>query len=203
MAEAVAERPAETAPEPPQHTPERPGKQSLRARLRERAGLLIGGALVVILVVVALWYRAAGRETTDDAQIDGHVSPVAAKVAGTVSAVYATDNQIVTEGTVASYIYNRHIYYRRTGSHAGAEPLAGGSQHRTADGTYLNGNAIGGSINYPKLLALLRAEGQADQLVGVELESGRPDPGALAAILFALNQYIASHSAGEAFPALR
>ena len=53
-------------------------------------------AVVVVLLVAAggLWWTTRGRETTDDAQLDGHVTPVAARIGGTVLGVPVTDNQI-------------------------------------------------------------------------------------------------------------
>jgi membrane fusion protein (multidrug efflux system) len=60
---------------------------------------------VIILVVVAaiagsgiyLW-ATSGYESTDDAQVDAHVTPIAARVGGTVLKVSVVDNQQVPEG---------------------------------------------------------------------------------------------------------
>ena len=60
---------------------------------------------VIILVVVAaiagsgiyLW-ATSGYESTDDAQVDAHVTPIAARVGGTVLKVSVVDNQQVAEG---------------------------------------------------------------------------------------------------------
>ncbi len=76
------------------------GPATLGNRVRARAGLLAGALAVLLLVAGLLWYRAGGRESTDDAQIDGHVSPVASKVSGTVAAVLVQDNQVVGAGAV-------------------------------------------------------------------------------------------------------
>jgi membrane fusion protein (multidrug efflux system) len=46
----------------------------------------------------------AGRESTDDAQIDGHINPVATKVAGYIVAIFVKDNQLVQAGTVVAQI---------------------------------------------------------------------------------------------------
>jgi crotonobetainyl-CoA:carnitine CoA-transferase CaiB-like acyl-CoA transferase len=110
-----------------------------------------------------------------------------------------------TEAAVADYIYNRHVYYRKTGAHASATPgqFSGSTQKRAGDGAYLNGGLTGGTADFPKLLGLLRASGLAEDLVGVELADERPDPGELAAILYALNQYVAGHRSDEAFHALQ
>ena len=40
------------------------------------------------------------RVATDDAQIDGHIMPLAARVSGTVQEVHAQDNQFVSAGTL-------------------------------------------------------------------------------------------------------
>ena len=43
---------------------------------------------------VGVWlYRTAGRETTDDAQVDAHVAQISARVGGTVLRVLVKDNQ--------------------------------------------------------------------------------------------------------------
>ncbi len=61
------------------------------------------GALLTLLILGLLsgllaWRYFAVRESTDDAQIDGDIVPVAARVGGTVSAVKVEDNQAVTAG---------------------------------------------------------------------------------------------------------
>src|ERR1700730_2610140 len=58
---------------------------------------------IVILVVIggALWYWiTAGRESTDDAQVDAHVTQIAARVGGTILRVRVADNQQVNAGDV-------------------------------------------------------------------------------------------------------
>ncbi|MFZ0395409.1 MAG: biotin/lipoyl-binding protein, partial [Terracidiphilus sp.] len=41
---------------------------------------------------------AGGHETTDDAQVDGHIHVVSARIGGTTAAVYVSDNQTVEAG---------------------------------------------------------------------------------------------------------
>jgi len=60
-------------------------------------------AVVVLLLLVAailFWLNSRHFESTDDATIDGHISGVAARVAGTVTGVYVDENQFVKEGQV-------------------------------------------------------------------------------------------------------
>jgi membrane fusion protein (multidrug efflux system) len=59
--------------------------------------------LVVILLVLTGagvgWYLySAGFEDTDDAQVDGHLNPIASRIDGTIKAVYVDDNQDVQAG---------------------------------------------------------------------------------------------------------
>jgi membrane fusion protein (multidrug efflux system) len=64
-----------------------------------RRWMLAAGAVVVAVVGLLLWRYYAVRESTDDAQIDGHIHSVAARVGGTVLAVFVEDNQQVAAGT--------------------------------------------------------------------------------------------------------
>ena len=55
---------------------------------------LIAGVVIVAVVAIGVWlWRTAGRETTDDAQVDAHVSQISARVGGTVVRVLVKDNQ--------------------------------------------------------------------------------------------------------------
>jgi membrane fusion protein (multidrug efflux system) len=58
---------------------------------------------VLIALVVAgilVWRYYSAHESTDDAQIDGHIGPISSRIAGTVIKVYADDNQFVQAGQV-------------------------------------------------------------------------------------------------------
>src|SRR5690348_567522 len=60
---------------------------------------ILGGA-VVLAALVGLFLYYHNRESTDDAQIDGHITPIAAKVYGRVAEVLVKDNQAVKAGQV-------------------------------------------------------------------------------------------------------
>lgn len=57
---------------------------------------------VVLLVLAAagllFWLHARQFESTDDAQIDGHINPISSRVDGAVIKVYVEDNQVVHVG---------------------------------------------------------------------------------------------------------
>jgi len=68
---------------------------------RRRAGLFIGVAAIVLIAGgILFWRYSAVRVATDDAQIDGHIMPLAARISGTIQEVHAQDNQFVSEGTL-------------------------------------------------------------------------------------------------------
>lgn len=62
--------------------------------------------IIVILLIICIagggmwyWSYSSTRESTDDAQIDGHLHPVSARISGTVLEVLVRDNQYVEQGT--------------------------------------------------------------------------------------------------------
>ena len=62
--------------------------------------LLLAGGAVVLAVTVGLFLYFRNRESTDDAQVDGHITPLASKVYGRVAQVMVDDNQAVNTGQV-------------------------------------------------------------------------------------------------------
>jgi len=58
---------------------------------------LLGGA-VLVAAVAGLFFYFHNRESTDDAQVDGHITPVASKIYGRVAEVLVQDNQQVKAG---------------------------------------------------------------------------------------------------------
>jgi membrane fusion protein, multidrug efflux system len=66
---------------------------------RTKWGLILAG-LVIVVAVLFLWRYLGSYESTDDAQIDGHVNSVSARVSGHVIKLNVQDNQYVEKGTV-------------------------------------------------------------------------------------------------------
>lgn len=62
--------------------------------------LLFAGGAVVLAGIVGLFFYFHNRESTDDAQVDGHITPMASKVYGRVAQVLVDDNQAVKTGQV-------------------------------------------------------------------------------------------------------
>lgn len=60
----------------------------------------VGAAALLLLAAASLFLYFRGRESTDDAQVDGHIAAVSAKISGNVIEVLVDDNQHVTAGQV-------------------------------------------------------------------------------------------------------
>jgi membrane fusion protein, multidrug efflux system len=98
------------APQPSQPQAEEEGRESpsIWSQPKSRWALLVVAA--VLVVAGLLWYwHFHGRESTDDAQVDGHLSPVSAKISGNVTKVLVDDNQAVKAGQVLVEIDPRDL----------------------------------------------------------------------------------------------
>src|ERR1700693_3143827 len=82
------------APPPPSRA-----KSFFQARPQARI-FLIGLVLVLLVGGLFAWRYFDSYETTDDAEIDGHLMPLSARISGYVASVNVDDNQGVTAGTV-------------------------------------------------------------------------------------------------------
>ena len=80
---------------------------------------VIAGIVVVLLLATGAWlWATAGQQSTDDAQVDGHVTPIAARVGGTVLSVPVIDNQEVEAGTVIVQVDTRDYQLALDRAHA-------------------------------------------------------------------------------------
>ena len=74
-------------------------------RTHPRAPMFLAIAFVVLLAASFLAYRYFSTyESTDDAEVDGHLMPLSARIAGYILKVNVDDNQYVTAGTVLAEI---------------------------------------------------------------------------------------------------
>src|SRR5690349_1544878 len=78
-------------PEPPDE-PARPRRRLLP--------WVLAAAVLALLVGGYFWLHGRNRESTDDAQVDGHIAPISAKVSGSVTEVLVNYNQSVKAGQV-------------------------------------------------------------------------------------------------------
>ena len=84
----------------------KPSTEELRLEPPPRKGLanpktrrlLFGGGIVLLAAVIGLFLYYRNRESTDDAQVDGHITQISSKVYGRVGEVLVNDNQQVKAG---------------------------------------------------------------------------------------------------------
>jgi len=72
-----------------------------------RVRIVVGVAVLIAIGAGVWWWISAGRESTDDAQVDAHITPIAARIGGTVLKVPVEPNQEVEAGTVLVEIDRR------------------------------------------------------------------------------------------------
>lgn len=101
MAAAEAEEKkqgAEAGPQGPQAPPESPEKKA------RRKFIVISVVVLLVLLGVFFYWRSTFTEDTDDAQVDGDLYQVSARVSGQVVKVLVQDNQEVKAGDVIAII---------------------------------------------------------------------------------------------------
>ncbi|MGC2744672.1 MAG: HlyD family secretion protein [Candidatus Angelobacter sp.] len=109
--EEVVKEPVPTEVETPEKEDERRSGKERRSitdtravgffRSHPRAKWIV--AVLVVLLLIGgfiVWRYYSVRESTDDAQIDGHIDPISARVTGTVLRVLHDDNEVVQAGTL-------------------------------------------------------------------------------------------------------
>src|SRR6266568_3570635 len=98
------------------------GREEASSSKRRRALLIVGGIAAVVLLGVLVYVLVhAGKESTDDAQVDADVVPLAPRVAGQVAAVLVAENQAVKKGDVVVQLDDRDYEATARGSLTQAE----------------------------------------------------------------------------------
>jgi membrane fusion protein (multidrug efflux system) len=67
---------------------------------RRRRGFVIAVVVLLVLLGLELWWRSTYTEDTDDAQVNGHLIQVSARISGQVVKVDVEENQLVKKGDV-------------------------------------------------------------------------------------------------------
>jgi membrane fusion protein, multidrug efflux system len=89
-----------------QKEPEKPRKplaQRTRRYFKRHPGRVLLWAMALVLVIIGsgvLWTYLSSYESTDDAQVDGHLNTISPRIRGTVVGVYVEDDQFVQAGQV-------------------------------------------------------------------------------------------------------
>jgi len=101
-AETVREPQSERHEGEPAPAPRRDFRERRRSALsnpRVRLGLVVA-ALVLIVGGIIAWSYFTSYESTDDAQVDGHINSISPRVGGHVIKLNVQDNQYVQAGTI-------------------------------------------------------------------------------------------------------
>ncbi len=107
----VQDKPAETKPDAKQEIKGDEKKSEQPKPLKDRArgfirrhplAIPLGAVLLVAVLIGGLFLLRYfhSYESTDDAQIDGHLDPIGARIAGTIIAVHVENDQFVNAGEV-------------------------------------------------------------------------------------------------------
>ena len=82
--------------------PQTPVSEKRTRRLRSKRWPILGAVFVAAIAVSVWWLHSLGYESTDDAQVDGHIDLVSSRISGTVTYVNprVENNQFVESGTL-------------------------------------------------------------------------------------------------------
>ena len=86
-----------------EHRTDETQTESPQQRSRKRF-YIMGGVLLLILLAGLYWLHARHYEDTDDAQVDGHLDQISARIAGHIIQVNVEDNAMVQQGQVLAVI---------------------------------------------------------------------------------------------------
>src|SRR5258708_36570921 len=103
--EVGLENAAKVRPIPEEFLLEEPPKGLKNPKVR-RLLVLGGGVLLLAVISLVAYYR--NRGSTDDAQVDGHITPVASKIYGRVAEVLVGDNEPVKDAQGLAKVYPRN-----------------------------------------------------------------------------------------------
>jgi membrane fusion protein, multidrug efflux system len=144
---------AEAAPAPRRPMPR-------RTRL-----LLLIGLAVVVIAALAYWLHSRQFEDTDDAQVDGDIHPISARVNGTVLEVNpkVQENQLVAAGTLMALIDPADFQADLDRAQAEVDRLRATAAASGADVPVQSANALG------QLRVTQAALAQARQAVDTEI----------------------------------
>lgn len=106
-----------------------PEKRTLRKTII--IGIIAIAVVIALVWAVKTFIYSRGHQSTDNAQVDGHIVPVLAKVGGYVTAVNVQDNDSVASGKVLVSIDNAEYKVKVAQAEAdlaAAQSTAGGSR---------------------------------------------------------------------------
>jgi membrane fusion protein, multidrug efflux system len=91
------------------------------SRRRRSTQVLVGLVSAALVGGLGFWVAGRGRESTDDAQVEGRVASVSPRVSGQVARVLVLDNQLVKQGDLLVEIDPKDLDARLAGARADLE----------------------------------------------------------------------------------
>lgn len=134
-----------TVDEPIEYTTPKP-KRLLRAAIkRYRKALFVAALIVLVVAGTAGWVYLSSYESTDDAQVDGHLHPISARISGTVLRVNpdVQDSHFVQAGTVLAEIDPADFQAERDRAQAEYDRLQANSVAAEKDITVISSGSNG------------------------------------------------------------
>jgi membrane fusion protein (multidrug efflux system) len=146
---------------------------------------MVVAAMLFAVIACGWWWYSGGRESTDDAQVDGNIVPIAGKVGGIVREVTVEDNQQVGAGDVLASIDRRdyEVALARAqaavaapeaavaAAEAGVPVTSATSQSQLTTAQAGRGNAAAGIVVAERQIEAARAKLEASQARVREAES--------------------------------
>lgn len=110
-----------------------------------RRAVLVMAAIVVLVAATAMWLHFSAYESTDDAQVDGHLHPVSARISGTIIHVnpLVEDSHYVEAGTVLAEIDPADFQAERDRAQAEYERLQASAVAAEKDITVISSGSNG------------------------------------------------------------
>jgi membrane fusion protein (multidrug efflux system) len=109
---------------------------SEKKKVKKIGPFIIASVLVIVLVIAYIKIQYARKhEETDDAQIEGNISPVAARIGGYITDIRVVENQKVMPGDTLVCLDNRDLLARLAQAEAAlenAKAAVGGAEAGTA-----------------------------------------------------------------------
>jgi len=148
----VGERPAIGSPS------ERRREHEPRKKTTAKKIVGLTGGVLLILATSLWWWHAGQYEETDDAQVDGHIYPLSARISGHIASVHVEEGQFVKAGTVL-------VEFDPKDYEVAAERAKAGYEDAVAEATAAN-------LNVP-----VSRVGSSSQISGAEAELERAEAG--------------------------
>jgi membrane fusion protein (multidrug efflux system) len=103
LRESTISRPAELPAGNPNHAGNSDGNGQGRKTMLFASVL----GIVVLVGVVAFWWYSRTYESTDDAQVDGHLNGITTRIDGVIKAVHVEENQSIQAGQLVAEMDSR------------------------------------------------------------------------------------------------